>query len=160
MDSAVLRSISIQRYCSTCDTAMQGEGREKERYGAGFSPGLTAWQSGRRASWKPPPESGGSRREPHSIYEPAHWKHRPEKKKPPPDTVTVSHFLKSRRAPRPLVQEYFRSRISITSAMAPSRAWQTNVAPDSRTAAEALAGANPSAAAESMERSLASSPAQ
>ena len=57
-------------------------------------------------------------------------------------------------------QEYFRSRIAITSAMAPSRASQTTVAPDYRTAAEALAGAKPSAAAWSMERSLASSPAQ
>ena len=55
---------------------------------------------------------------------------------------------------------YFFSRISTTSARAPSRASQTTVAPHRRTASTQLAGAKPWAAAVSMGMSLASSPTQ
>ena len=56
--------------------------------------------------------------------------------------------------------QYFRSRISTTSAAAPSPAWETMVNPSSRMAGMQLAGAKPRAAARSMEMSLPSSPMQ
>lgn len=57
-------------------------------------------------------------------------------------------------------QEYRLSRISMISAKASWAEPETMVAPLSRTTAAQLAGAKPSAATASMERSLASSPAQ